>query len=116
MNNRKILIKRLLQSLHLNVVDRQIFKEHPITLTEIMDCINFELNENRYFPKNACDSKIVYEGHFIEKVSDSEYKLHWQRHDPINPQQIVERHESIYKGFDKLVFDYIAKEYNFNHY
>jgi hypothetical protein len=114
MNNRQMLIKRLLQSFHISVVDRQIFNEQPITLTEIMDCITLELIENKYFPQVASDSKSTYEGHFIEKVNDSEFKLYWQRPNPINPLQVAERHESTYKSLDMLVYDYIDKEYNFN--
>lgn len=114
MNNRQILIKRLLQSFHISVVDRQIFKEQPITLSEIIECISLELIENKYFPQAVSDSKSTYEGHFIEKINDSEFKLHCQRHNPINPMQVAERHESTYKDLDNLVYDYIDKEYNFN--
>jgi hypothetical protein len=114
MTNRQQLIKRLLTTFHLNVVDRQIFKDQPITLTEIRDYIKLELIEKNIFPISATDTKSVFEGHFIEKVSDKEFKLHWQRHQATNPFQLAERNVLIYTGLDKLVHDYIDKEYKFN--
>ena len=117
MPTRQELIKRLLNTLHLNVIDRQEFKSRSITLNEVKEAIRLGLNSKNFFPENASlwtDGNAVFEGHFIEKVGDNEFILHCQRGYAVDPYHLAESIKFNYTDFSKLTYDFIKREFNFN--
>lgn len=117
MTNRQQLIRRLLTSLHLNMLDRKEFIEKAIKLNEIKLIIQQDLEDKKVFPSDATiweEGQPVFEGHFLKKTTDNKYKLYWQRHQAENPYKLAESHEEDYNDFDKIVDDYIKREYNYN--
>ena len=113
-SDRQQIIKKLLTTLHLNALDRKIFKDNPITLSEISNSIRHDLEDVNIFPRSAKESQGIYEGYHIEKVSNSQFKLHWQRPLASNPFQLAETNQVTYSNFDKLIYDYLDKEFTFN--
>lgn len=114
--DRHQLIKKLLTTLHLNVVDRQIFKDNPIDIKEVKAIIFQSLCDTKMFPPGTSvwsKGQPVYEGYFIERVSDGNYILHVQRSYPIHPFVLAEKQEHVFDNFDKLVDVYIKGEYNY---
>lgn len=117
MPTRQELIKRLLNTLHLNVIERQEFKSRPITLNEVQEAIRLDLTRRNFFPENASlwtEGTAVFEGHFIEKVRDNEFILHCQRSYAVDPNHLAESIKFNYTDFMKLTYDFIKKQFNFN--
>ena len=78
---RQEIITKLLQYFHLNVRDRQIFNDNPLTIDEIEFGIQTVLSTNNFFPNKFSfwDSEIFnYDGYVIEKVSGNKYFVHFQ--------------------------------------
>lgn len=114
---RKELVKRLLSDFHLNVMDRSGFKDQPLTTNEIEDLIESELKTTNIFPSKASKwttGNHVFEGYFIEKLSDGKYKLHFQRHFATDPFQLAEKQEEIFISLDEITKEYLRREYNYN--
>jgi hypothetical protein len=106
-----------LTTFHLNAVERQEFKNTPVNIKEVKDIIREDLDDKKVFPETASiwkDGQAVFEGYFLEKTEDNKYKLHWQRHQALNPFQHADSMIEDYDDFEKLISDYIKKEYNYN--
>jgi len=114
--SRQELIKILLTDFHLNSIDRQVFKNSPIQLKEILDTIEIELRNKNIFPGKATlwkKGEPVFEGFFIEKINENKFKLHAQRHYATDPFTLAESNEQEFLNFEKLVEEYIKREYKF---
>ena len=115
--DRQQLIKRLLTTYHLNVVDRQIFKDNLIDINEVKDIIRQSLTDNKIFPPTCyiwTKGQPVCEGYFIESVDVGKYELHWRRQETMAPAILAEKSEMDYNDFDMLVEHYMELEYNYN--
>jgi len=78
---RQKIILKLLQNFHLNVQDRQIFQNNPLSIGEIEFEIQAILETNNFFPSKFSfwDNEIFnYDGYVIEKISENECFVHFQ--------------------------------------
>ena len=78
---RQEIILKLLRDFHLNVQDRKIFNDNPLTIDEVEFGIQSVLNTNNFFPNkfSSWDSEIFnYDGYAIEKISENKYFVHFQ--------------------------------------
>lgn len=107
-------IYQLVSTGHLNVEDRRIFEDRPLKEAELHAMISILLSQDGCFPPGAKPWKkgeAVREGYFIERLDNGRFRLHWQRHHPIDPFQLV---ESFHRDHSKLwdaVQVFIRKEY-----
>lgn len=114
--NRNEVIEKLLEELHISSLERSIFQEVPLTIGEIEEVIKLKLEGRSVFPSNASiwtEGNAVFEGYFIQRL-DKGYKLHWQRHQAINPFLLTERNADEFDSLTKVVCNYIKREYNFS--
>lgn len=84
----------------MKAADRSIFTDSRLTIEEIEEGIEAELRNSRFFPFKASiwvKGDAVFEGFFIEKVSQDEYKLHSQRHLGTNPFQLADKTEELFE-------------------
>jgi hypothetical protein len=102
--NREQIIEKLLEQFHINVIERRIFNEDPLKLSEIKAYVTNALKTNSFFP--AISAKQGLEGFYIEKT-----------------QQSIILHAKDYHGFiiskeydsiNDAVEIYISKEWNNN--
>ena len=117
LTTRQQLIRKLLTTFHLNMGDRQEFENNPVDIKEVKDIIRQDLEDKKVFPDTASiwkDGQTAFEGYFLERTGNNKYKLHWQRHQALNPFQLADSQVIDYDDFEKLVDDYIKREYNYS--
>ncbi len=114
--NKKLLFKKLFAWKGLSAEERTYLTDKTITITEVSDFIEEELKTNNYFPKEAfkwSEGKSVYEGCFIEKIENNKYKVHWQRHHPLNPYGLAEKNEINCKSLKFAIDVYLQSEHRY---
>jgi hypothetical protein len=77
---RKELIRKLLLTNHLNVPERQMFKEQPIRIDEAKEIVKEELKKHKFFrpiTDTWDNTKFYYDGLVIEERG-TKYILHEQ--------------------------------------
>lgn len=76
------------------------------------------LNEIGHFPPNARHWKEgdnVFEGHFLELLPNGSVTLWWQRHQPINPNQLAEKGQSEFVNMNRAVEEFVSREWAQGH-
>ena len=104
------ILKKLVIKGHINVIERNDFKDNKIPINSIAETILKSLNENKMFPPNAEVWKLgqsVFEGYFIEKVKEDKYLLHSQRAHAIQPNMLADSKYEEFISKSEVVTEYI---------
>jgi len=111
---RAVLIAKLVDTGHLNVPERKALGPSAITFPEIRSAMELILHQHGWFPSNSGihnSSAPVFEGHFIERVSDVRFLLHYQRSQAIAPYQLAESTSEEFSDLDTAARTYLDREY-----
>lgn len=107
-------IYQLVTTGHLNMEERRVFETLPPREAELHAMISVLLEQDGCFPPGAKTWKkgeAVREGYFIERLDGGKFRLHWQRHHPLDPTQLVESFHRDYSKPWNAVRAFIRKEY-----
>lgn len=89
--DRENLISKLLLDFHLNNYERKLIKN--IEYKEICRFLESYFSTNKIYPPKASiwkKNEAVYEGGFIEKISKTLFRVHYQRSYANNPYLLAE--------------------------
>ena len=109
---RQELILKLLRDFHLNVQDRKVFNDSPLTIAEMEFGIQSVLSTNKFFPNkfSSWDSEVFnYDGCVIEKISENKYFVHFQISGAT--MNLLESKTFSFDGIDKAIDFYIKAEF-----
>lgn len=113
--NRQALIEKLIVSLHLSVPERQLLGSDGLSLEEITAAVERVFERSGVFPPRARPWKsgeAVFEGFFLLQRPEGKVEMAWQRSDPINPTELVERGSTEYEHLDRAISVFIEKEWS----
>jgi serine kinase of HPr protein (carbohydrate metabolism regulator) len=99
--NRESTIKKLIEQFHINVIERRIFIDNPLKLSEIKAYVNKALETSKYVPAIAESGGL--EGFYIEKTPTAILLHGRDYHGFINSKK--------YDSVDDAVEVYIKKEW-----
>jgi hypothetical protein len=114
MDDRAILGEKLAFTLHLNVIERECFKEAPLRRSEVVAVVQEVLVRDGFFPPQANPSRhhgVVWEGHFLQLLSDGTVRLGWQRSAPAQPMLVAERHFVDFSSMHQAVEELVTREW-----
>src|SRR5689334_5489044 len=112
---RGTLIEKLVVSLHLNVLDRQMLGSNCVSFEEVAAVVKRLFERDGVFPTTAQHwqpGKVVLEGHFLVRCPDGKVQLAWQRGDPVRPTELADKSSSEYDDVDKAVSRFIQCEWS----
>lgn len=118
MTERESLIERLVSTLHLNVFERTALGPEPISRAEISAAVSRVFTASGQFPPHAYPwrpGRSVFEGHFLELLSDGTARLWWQRHLATNPAQLAEQMHMDFSGPAEAADEFITREWRQGH-
>ncbi len=104
---RKELIRKLLLTNHLNVPERQMFKEQPIRIEEATEIIKEELKKHRFFrpiTDTWNNNQFYYDGLVIEE-RENKYILHEQVSG--SSMNLLFDKENVFESIDEVIDNYL---------
>src|SRR5690242_16373743 len=104
---RKELIRKLLLANHLNVPERQMFKETPIKIEEAKEIIKEELKKHKFFrpiTDTWDNTKFYYDGLVIEERG-TKYILHEQVSGAA--MNLLFDKEDVFESIDEVIDRYL---------
>jgi len=110
---RRILLKKLLTTSHLNVQERRLLVDAP-SFSELLEIAEEHFERANFLPDiiKSWDSNTVnYEGYSLEKT-DNNYVLHFQQAGPA--LNLYANEKSDFKNLKEALHAFINKEFRFN--
>jgi hypothetical protein len=112
---REALIEKLVVSLHLNVLERQMLGSDEVSVAEVAAVVKRLLERDGVFPANAKPwqpGAPVFEGFFLTKYPDGKVQMTGQRPHPIRPYALAEQVSYECDGLDQAVQKFISKAWS----
>ena len=105
MQSREELLRKLVQTNHLNVPERKAVGE--VSRFEIAELVKSILLQRKQFPPIP-DGDAMYEG-VIMTIKENSVEMVWQRPGPITPRKLVERSSKHVAIIDEAINEYIRQ-------
>jgi hypothetical protein len=112
--NRKELIKKVFQTLHLNAIERRDLVE--IYEGEVYEFISNYFKENSIYPPMASvwvKNNPVYEGYLIQKENNLKFSVVVQRHYANNPYQLAETKKVDFPDLNSAIKFFVEHEWKY---
>jgi hypothetical protein len=109
-------IIRLLCGEHISITERinlGIMNNEPLKFKELVVILSEIIKGQRYFPrpyKQNEDSKAIYEGAVIERISEKEFIYYIQRAQAFSPFLIAEKRRIIFNDAQIVASCYLENE------
>src|SRR5690242_8585924 len=113
MNQREILIEKLVTTMHLNVPERRSLS-NIVRYSEVIKVVAHALEETGYFPPNARpwqEGLVVHEGAILQKLPGGGFRLTLQRSHPIAPTVLADKKESDFRQASAAIKAFIRAEW-----
>jgi hypothetical protein len=113
MNQREILVEKLVTTMHLNVPERAILS-NSVRYSEVTKVVARVLAETSYFPPNARpwqEGAVVHEGAILQKLPGGGFRLTLQRSHSIAPTVLADKKESDFRHASAAIKAFIRAEW-----
>jgi hypothetical protein len=117
MNQRNILIEKLVKTGHLNVPERLALRTESVLSSEVAEVITRVLEITGFFPEAArlwTQGEQVHERALLQRSSESEVRLIQQRADPVNPTVLREQKITDFVDAKSAIDGFIKAEWPTN--
>jgi hypothetical protein len=117
MNQRNILIEKLVKTGHLNVPERLALRTEGVLSSEVAEVITRVLEITGFFPEAArpwTQGEMVHERALLQRSSESEVRLIQQRADPVNPTVLREQKITDFVDAKSAIEGFIKAEWPTN--
>ncbi|MGA2277612.1 MAG: hypothetical protein ABSG00_08405 [Terracidiphilus sp.] len=114
MTERRSLIEKLVTTLHLNVAERKLLEPVPVSKSEISAAIMSVFKELGHFPPQASvwqPGNSVFEGYFLELLTDGRVRLLCQRHIATTPMQLGGQSYVDFSDASQAIDEFIMREW-----